>query len=82
MANGGRSNTFLIGRIYERVKDLPEMKKDIKEVKKEQQNLKVKSVNDFHEIRGIKKRVRRIENTSISCKFRHLGKLIYKIITR
>ena len=73
MANGGKSNTFLLGRIYERTEVLPVIQKDIKEIKEKQ-------LNDFYEIKGIKKRVRRIENTSISCKFRHAARWLINLL--
>ena len=73
MATNGKSNSFLIGRIYERTEALPQIQKDIDEIKQKQ-------TNDFYEIKGLKKRVRKIESTSLSCLTRKAGRMIVSII--
>ena len=77
MAKNGKSNTFLLGRIYERteqtVKILPVMQKDIQEIKEKQ-------MSAFYERDSLKKRVRKIENTSLSCMTRRAGRFLINIL--
>ena len=74
MVNGnGKSNTFLLGRIYERTEILPRMQKDI-------QDMKEKHLDNFYQIKGLKKRVVRIESTSISCILRNAGKGLLNLL--
>ena len=75
MANGKKSTSFLLGRIYERTEALPTIQEDISEIK-------TKQINDFHEIRHLKKRVRKIESTSLSCLARKAGRLVINLLTR
>ena len=79
MGKNGKSNTFLLGRIYERTEQtariLPAIQKDVSEMKEKQ-------VNDFYEIRGLKKRVRKVESTSLSCMTRKAGRVILNLLLR
>ena len=77
MAKNGKSNSFLIGRIYEKTeqtaKILPAMQKDLSEMKEKQ-------LSDFYEIKGLKRRVRKIETTSLSCVLRAIVRFIFNML--
>ena len=74
MTRNGKSNTFLLGRIYERTeqtaKILPVIQQDISDIKRKQ-------TNDFYEIKGLKGRVGKIESTSLSCIVKRAAKNIF-----
>ena len=73
MANGKKSNTFLLGQIYERTEALPVMQKDIQEIK---ENATVA----FYEREKLRKRVKKVENTSISCMTRRAGRFLINLL--
>ncbi len=77
MATNGKSNTFLLGRIYERTEQtaeiLPIIQQDIRDMKGKQSN-------DFYEIKDLKKEVKIIKSTSISCVTRRAIRNIVDLI--
>ena len=79
----GKSNSFLLGRIYQvMTSDIPEIKQDIKDFKTSQDDIIKKQINDNYRIEANKKEILRVKRQSFSNWFwsgmRILKKVFFK----